>query len=185
MKEGTFVSRISFTDTIDHKESSSFFIRAQDWVVLYSKHGFPVDDVMDISSMIRISRMAMQKTEASKASLVSYDRLGRMPFKRLSSYVLLSANRDSRFDTSLPADRWIDEGNGSIWMDGRQHREHREGAEAVPPGPRPRDAPGDHHEPDRAPLRRCADRCVGWQIRTCTKKRPFAPPSPVGKQMTD
>ena len=91
-------------NTIDHKESSSFFIRAQDWVELYSKHGFRVDDVVDISKRVASylydpdfeAILAMQKTEASKASLVSYDRLGRMLFKGLSSYVLLSATRDSR-----------------------------------------------------------------------------------------
>ena len=92
------------TSSIDHKESSSFFIRAQDWVELYSKHGFRVDDVVDISHNVASylydpdfeTILAAQKTEASRASLISYDRLGRMLYKKLSCYVLLSASRDTR-----------------------------------------------------------------------------------------
>ncbi len=100
-----FISRTGFS--IDHDETSSFFITKEEWSELLGNNGIEVVDCIDISQEIAnflwdpnfddtLAKIDPLKADANiKAGFKSYDQLGKLLRKRLTDYVLLAGRKTS------------------------------------------------------------------------------------------
>ena len=102
-----FISNANFA--IEHDESSSFFITKNEWVDRLSENRLQVVDCIDISREIAnfLSDKNFQENleaidrsnrdETIKAAFQSYKQLGGLLQKSLTSYILLTAKKQSQF----------------------------------------------------------------------------------------
>lgn len=111
-----FVSNAAFA--IEHRETSSFFVRKDEWVELLAPRGLVVEESVDVSREIAnfledsefqttLRRIAEKGGEDVRQAFRSYDQLGRLLRKELASYVLLTLRKrpdmtaDERASASL------------------------------------------------------------------------------------
>ncbi len=98
-----FISNTEFA--IEHAETSSYFITGNEWVELFSSHGFELVSGIDISPEaanylhdpdfdLNLAGLAQSGLDPNiKSALESYNGLGRLLSKGLASYVLLTARK--------------------------------------------------------------------------------------------
>jgi len=110
-----FISHAEFS--IDHQESSSYFITLDEWVSVLSSHHLCVVDSIDISQEIanflhdpqfdaHFDLVEPFKRDPNiRASFKSYDQLGKMLRQGLASYVLVTASKRIDLDPATLAER--------------------------------------------------------------------------------
>lgn len=102
-----FISNTEFS--IDHHESSSYFIQKEEWEQLFSEHGFELVSCIDVSREIsnfifdplfdeHLKQLKESEDENIRIGFKSYDQLGKLLHKGLASYVLFTARKSDRAD---------------------------------------------------------------------------------------
>ncbi|WP_392476632.1 SDR family NAD(P)-dependent oxidoreductase [Nostoc sp. C110] len=101
-----FISNSEFT--IDHQETSSYFITKSEWVELLSEHQLQLVTAIDVSPEIsnflydadfeqRLEQLYQKnRDENVKAGFKSYYQLGKVLSKGIASYVLLTAQKQQQ-----------------------------------------------------------------------------------------
>ncbi|MEH1949612.1 MAG: type I polyketide synthase [Nostoc sp.] len=101
-----FISNSEFT--IDHQETSSYFITKSEWVELLSEHQLQLVPAIDVSPEIsnflydadfeqRLEQLYQKnRDENVKAGFKSYYQLGKVLSKGIASYVLLTAQKQQQ-----------------------------------------------------------------------------------------
>ncbi len=99
-----FISNVTFE--IEHEQSSSFFLKKEQWVEVLSQHGLCVVDCVDASQEIanflhdsdfdrHIEELPQFADPNIRTAFKSYDQLGKMLRRGLASYVLMTAKKEA------------------------------------------------------------------------------------------
>jgi acyl transferase domain-containing protein/acyl carrier protein/ubiquinone/menaquinone biosynthesis C-methylase UbiE len=96
-----FISNVSFT--IEHEETSSYFITAAEWLELFSQNHLKIIDCIDVSheiaNFLHDSDFESRKIENTirdqnvRSAIQSYHQLGKLLRKGLASYVLMTVQK--------------------------------------------------------------------------------------------